>query len=637
MVGVGLTGKIKPLNGAAFPVYEDIDGQGGWRSVATIADRNSFSAAPLYCKAGMICYVDALQCAYELAPDLTTWVFYMPSPRLASQAAWYVDPAGSVNNDGKTLGAPIPPDELQRRLFPFGCGVCLLTQDIVIHYAAASYAALVLNFGSADGVTRQASLNFAISSSAPITLTNVIQPNAGTKVRGQLTTGAGTFVNQERIRLTSGASSGAIAYSMGLNAGPQNTFCSLFTQPTFAAFHNPSPAAIGDTCVVDTLLCQVSRLQVTANARARVVVNDVKIIRALVNGTCESTPSSDQGGNVMFAGCQAISIAGYWLCCAGGANVFACRWAATTITALKGPGWLVFGLVVQGVLMVSNGSVNTYGMAIDGGAIVVGADGTPGAAYPDGTHATLDVNAGYVNAGSIEVENGPSALGVEGAAIAVLAGSQMVVNDFAFTQMWGNSGAYAIGYFAAPGGYFYQRSQPAAGTLAANFAIPAAIGFRIGGLDFAYSDNPIMVPNANAGVLLMDDQGTPFSVLDAAFYNVAQSGNVAVSAFGGGRFLAGPGMYRVSGYVSTTTPDAGAVGVPTLNVVFTDDSGVARTVPVAAPPSVTAAGGAGGEVIIESSAAGSANAIRWSVTGVVTPGTAQYSARCRVEKISPGP
>lgn len=44
MSGVGITGKIKPKDGGIFPVFEDTDGQGGYRSVANIAARDAIPA-----------------------------------------------------------------------------------------------------------------------------------------------------------------------------------------------------------------------------------------------------------------------------------------------------------------------------------------------------------------------------------------------------------------------------------------------------------------------------------------------------------------------------------------------------------------------------------------------------------------
>ena len=69
MSGVGLTGKAVPLNGGNFPVWEDVYGQGGYRTLPTIAARNTLLAAPLFLKAGMLVYCEDVQCIYLLSPD----------------------------------------------------------------------------------------------------------------------------------------------------------------------------------------------------------------------------------------------------------------------------------------------------------------------------------------------------------------------------------------------------------------------------------------------------------------------------------------------------------------------------------------------------------------------------------------
>lgn len=625
MAGVGITGKIKPLNSGNFPVFEDINGQGGLRTVATIAERDTLlTNAALFGKPGMLVFVTAVQCYYELSPDLAAWIFYAPSPALASQADWYVDPATGNDNNTGLVGSPLATvHELQRRICPYG-GQTLLTRDVTVHLATATYLGVEISVGSADEVQRTLTIECAVTSSAPITLSAVTQPLASTKTRGQLTTLSGTFVAGERVRLTSGTHVGAIAYSTGLNANAQDTFASLFVQPTFAAFHNPAPAASGDTCVIDTLTVIIRRLQVTAGVNSRIVVKDAQLIRAAVSGVAEGGVSADAGGNVLFSGCNAVSTAGFWECNTGGACLFGCRWTANTRTGLKGYGWLNWSSVVQGVLAGTEGSIHSYGLTLDGGQVVLGSEGDPNGS-PNNSAFEFIANRSYVSAGAIEAENGGAHSTYRGAAFYIGNGSKLTVGDFTECELWGASAAYAIGFYVEAGAHIYSP-----GSLLATLAIPSTINFNVGGIDFAYSDNPIMISNANCGVMFIPASDTARSKTDANIYRTAQSGNQAAASFP--NFIPQAGMYQVSGYVATTTADAGAAGAPILNVIFTDDSGVQRTVSVATPPSVTALGGAGGLVVIESNGA----AIQWSVSGVVTPGTAQYSARCRVEKLSSG-
>lgn len=639
MAGVGITGKIKPLAGGAFPVFEDTDGQGGLRCVTTIAERNSFSTAPLYCKPGMQVYVEDLQCVYELAHDLVTWSLFEPSPKLALQTDWYVSVTGNDNADGKTALTAITQEELQRRLFP-RCTALVMLNDVTIHVAAGSYLNqfFAATSGRADSTIVNLIIDYEISSSAEMTLTGVVATNGNTRTRGRLTVGAGPgFVNQERIRLTSGASAGAMAYSTGLvAANPLDSYVTLFGPGSVPQFHIPLPAAIGDKCVVDTLLTTVSRLEIEANVRARVLVKNARIVRTIVEGVSTESPSADNGGNVFFSGCNAVSIQGYWQCNSGGACTGACRWEPNTKTALQGDGWLQLVTTLQGWQGII-GSQSSYGMIIDGGALVIGAEFTT--THPEFSGVgSLTMNRGYVGGGSLEVENGPGPFAGGNTfygAVSVLPGSQMIVGDLVDCEQWGASTPYEIGYALFPSSFIYQN-QPVPTTISINIAIPSVTNILAAGEVFAYSDNEIFVPNQNCGVLALGTLTGLRSYTDAQFYLTAQSANVASSTFS--NFVAGSGLYRVSGYVANSTADGGAVGAATLNVIFTDDSGVARTVPVATGPLLTTAGGAGGEVIIEVSpaTAQTVNSIKWSVTGVVTPLTARFSARMRVEKISSG-
>lgn len=72
--GVQITGLIKPLNGGSFPVWEDIDGLGGWRSVADITDRDAIPAN--YRKIGMVVVDETTGIAWQLSGGITNadWI-----------------------------------------------------------------------------------------------------------------------------------------------------------------------------------------------------------------------------------------------------------------------------------------------------------------------------------------------------------------------------------------------------------------------------------------------------------------------------------------------------------------------------------------------------------------------------------
>ena len=62
---------LKPKNGGAFPLVEDVDLLGGWRVVANIAAAAAIPSGKR--KAGMFCYSIADAGEYVLGEDLETW------------------------------------------------------------------------------------------------------------------------------------------------------------------------------------------------------------------------------------------------------------------------------------------------------------------------------------------------------------------------------------------------------------------------------------------------------------------------------------------------------------------------------------------------------------------------------------
>jgi hypothetical protein len=89
---IPLISKIKPYNSGAFPVFEDVDGYGGYQVRATIADRNSIPT--LNRKIGMAVYVQADGYLYTLgAPgDNSNWL-------QASDNNMFGDVIGSTANN----------------------------------------------------------------------------------------------------------------------------------------------------------------------------------------------------------------------------------------------------------------------------------------------------------------------------------------------------------------------------------------------------------------------------------------------------------------------------------------------------------------------------------------------------------
>jgi hypothetical protein len=173
----------------------------------------------------------------------------------------------------------------------------------------------------------------------------------------------------------------------------------------------------------------------------------------------------------------------------------------------------------------------------------------------------------------------------------------------------------------------------APGVFAQCWKIPSTQNLVIDNLFFDFSDNPIELSNSNAGFIGGNyNVANNYNLTDAGFYKKLQNANVGPTAFGQ---IRQPGLYRVTGYVAVTTADAAATGAPTINVSWTDDSGVAQTKAVATGPALTTLGGNGGQIIIECGPNGAL--ATWSITGVGSAGTSKFSVRLRVEKDCYGP
>jgi hypothetical protein len=224
MAGVGLSGKITPLNGGNFPVFEDINGQGGYRTVATIAERNLITTTGgLFLKRGMLVYVEATQCIYILNVDLLTWTFLAPSPALQLQSAWEVNQASGNDTNTGLPGSPLATtEELSQRLCPFG-RTCIIRQNVTISIGAGNYGSLDLSVGIAEPLT---GLTFNINcafTAVSDTLTSVINTVPGVS-QGRITVASGPFTTRQRIRSTSGSNIGAITYTTGTLNSPTDAF-----------------------------------------------------------------------------------------------------------------------------------------------------------------------------------------------------------------------------------------------------------------------------------------------------------------------------------------------------------------------------------------------------------------------------
>ena len=450
MSGVGLTGKTVPLNGGNFPVFEDINGQGGLRTVADIATRDGLvTSHALFLKEGMVVYVQSTQCYYGLNADLLTWSFLFPSPALAQQTTWYVDiAAGNDNNTGK-IGSPLKTsEELCRRLFPNGQFATFPNANVTVNFAAGAYGALEIYAdwtASTPVFGAGLFINCAFTSSAPITLSAVTNTNAATLTRGQVTTASGSFTAKKRIRSTSGAHSGAICYSTGANGGASNHFVSEWFDYNTGL---TCTIANGTTCAVDTLAVSFSNVVIHQKGNGYVEVDNAICTKG---AECYGNVNS---GFINFVGCELGSdLWGYF-------TVWQSRY--TAVWSYTAGFMYVFGSSFQaaGSLFFGHFSVRS-GVSVDG------------------TGFTVSGSAFANILGAVEYENGA------GTAWALQAGSRTAIGN----KQWGASTNYAVGYNLDSG------AQVVVGGTNASLAIPATQQIKMTGQNKNYADVPTSFPS----------------------------------------------------------------------------------------------------------------------------------------------
>lgn len=430
-----------------------------------------------------------------------------PFSLYAAQTEWYVDIVNGNNGNSGQLGHPIADlEELGRRIFPNGSRLMLTaaTSRVTIYIAAGTYLQAYFAAGSADEGSAQANpytlrIICAKGVSLPITLSAAVNPVAPT-TRGQLTTPSGSFTYKKRIRIISGSSAGSVAYSTGLNSGPQNTYLSGLVIPDPESFHIFSGANSGDVVQEETPSVLIRRAEFNCGPQTRIIIENAQIIRVTINGDCAATPSGDAGGNVTFSACDAAGGFSIWQCNAGGANMFGCR--ITNATVFQGFGWLFWGCVNQGLTGIANGSISSYGFTIDSGILITNVMANFEFKSTQGA-SRFTAEQSYNGAGTIEVQNGGNAYGI-GACINVLTGGEFINAGRGATQgeIWGTSSPYAVGFYCAPGGYLYQDGVNSTGDQLLDYwKIPSTVNLRIGTTDYAYSKNERPDPNHNCGLL----------------------------------------------------------------------------------------------------------------------------------------
>jgi hypothetical protein len=452
----------------------------GFMSVADITARNAVLTSGQLTTKGMLVYVQSLQVIYQLNNDLATWSFFAPSPALAAQADWFVDSAtGSDTNTG-LVGFPLAStEEVSRRLCPGGARCTFTNATTTIHLAAGSYTKLDLNvtwpasMGAFGGVLI---IIGAVTSTAAITLAVVTTANPATNVRGEITTLAGAFVAQKRIRVTSGAQIASLAWSSGLNGSALDTFVGPWLNFNT---NSQTPPLAASTVVVDTFAVTIANLNVTTSGNYGFwQCQDCALVR--VSSLTLDTSSFTSGAAGYLWGCSFTAAGTSFIQSIGGSiSLYSCFLKNVTLS----------------------GSIELRGNTFNG---TVWFAGTCNISFPvpnilDAASLSVGQNnyGGFVSlriSGNMEHENGAGLTAYD------MGSPSVIIIGASF--MWGaaSGGTYAIGYKLLSGCWVGI-------TAAATNSFPSTINYQITGHNIAYAGVPLGYPRANCGVMLNSDPG----------------------------------------------------------------------------------------------------------------------------------
>lgn len=451
-MSIPITGTFQPTAGDnTFPLLEDVNFLGGFRAVPDHTARDAISA--LDRKQGMQVVTNNDGAIWALGSDLTTWTQVsqltfayvaamaaidataVPDGTLASvgtvnaiyrieksppsavlaavdavnivaatlpagaiwarlgglnqnaryQTDWYVDTATGSDAATGLLGAPLKTlGEVARRLQ----GV-ILQVSVTVHLAAGAYGACIFafEFGAIDGILFL--VIGTVSSSAAVALTGVTARNPLTSTRGQIQAST-TFVDRTRLRLTSGAGSGATAeVTQVIGAGDcYVTAWGQISNVQFGTLLNTASPVVGDTFVVDTLLSSVSLIDMScvSSLRGRVVIQDCN-----VRNVSPSPMSHRAYGN------QSMTTASSSL-------IYRCNFSDAGGSSFRGMSCMIYCCSIDGISFVESGRVALGGGALRGALTVQEA----GEVLQRGT-CTFDggrvvVNGGFWSSNGIDVE-----------------------------------------------------------------------------------------------------------------------------------------------------------------------------------------------------------------------------------------
>ncbi len=405
--------------------------------------------------AGMLAYVAITQCFYMLAPNLTTWQFFAPSPALALQAAWEINASTGSDNNSGIPGSPLAStDELSRRLCPNGAQ-CIASQNTTVTIAAGTYQSLDLVWGAAPGLALTFTITCAVTTIAD-TLTSVVNtvPNVS---QGRITVATGPLTARGMLRSTSGAVVGAVTWGMGALNSATDSFVKAWVQDPPNSDVN---VANGTTVALDTIAVTINRFVFRPVYHSATNPSLVVVGANFPNGTLIPTQGGSSGAIVER-------------CILGGRNNGGVRYRNCKVNA--------------GAIFQNTGYSNSA--PVFAGCVFEG----PGAIFFTGTDFALNTTCAFDGA-QLNLIHGSSMITStsDGAEWSNGAGLTAILIEAGSRVNWGTSGAFtAYGFGTAYAvGWNLQSDVTVVCNAIANVQIPSTQNVIMAGNNRNYGDLP---------------------------------------------------------------------------------------------------------------------------------------------------
>jgi hypothetical protein len=388
------------------------------------------------------------------------------------QSAWFVNSTtGNDSNDGATPAtALLTLAELTRRI---GGGTLTLSTTITLtgDFSAQVFA-LDVTIDANVLVTVVGDLVIADSGS----ITAVMAAAPATNTRGQITDATQSFTDKSRLKLTSGAIVGSIAYVTRVIAATNVNVSAwaLLSNPLTSQLPTIGTPSIGNTYDVETLSTTIGRVQVQVHGSGRLVFKDL-VITPATSGAHRATNDSSQLANVMFWGCR-FGSAQSCLFYDSIACFISCAWDGTMVLAKSVA--TMRATTNRGVLKADLSSEVQFARScnFDGGTLWVSGH----------SEATITGSPGDVEFSDV----------VADAAVTVDPGSVVDANQQLTTIVWGANNTLSWAFLIRSGG-FYTYAVTTAPVLSGG----GTADISLGGNNTAYGVLPAINASNNAAMV----------------------------------------------------------------------------------------------------------------------------------------